>query len=179
VAAKPEPRILTDLQKAWAKEYIGGSRFNASAAAASVGMSESEGRRIRALPHIVDYIEMLQAERLASAALKGDRVLAEMIALAFSDMADIVRVEDGRLIVSDFENLPRTVTTAIKKIKLRRSNKAEGDFDEVLELELHDKLGPLTKLFEYLGLAGEGADAAHEKPKFTGLTLIGPGGKSE
>ena len=71
MAAKPEPRILTDLQKAWAKEYIGPARFNATAAARSVGMTESEGRRIRALPHIVDYIEMLQAERLASELVEG------------------------------------------------------------------------------------------------------------
>jgi hypothetical protein len=179
VAARPEARELTDKQKAWAQEYVGPAKFNASAAAVTVGMTASQGRILRTKPNVVAYVEELMADRLRAKLVSGDRVIEEMLGLAFSDVADIVRVEDGRLIVSDFENLPRRVTSAIKKVKLRRSNRGDGDFDEVLELEMHDKMQPLARLFEYLGLAGEGAEAAHEKPTFTGLTLIGPGGKSE
>jgi len=167
---------ITENQKAWAHAYVTDGNFNASAAARSVGLDESTGREYRTKPNVMAYVDKIQHEELARMGLSKQRVVAEIAAIALSNIADIVRIEDGRLVVSDFSDLPRHQTAAIRKVKLRRSNRGEGDFDEVLELELHDKTKALDQLRQVLGLNGHGEeDPDEERRMFTGLTIIGNG----
>lgn len=165
----------TDLQKAWAESYVGEARFNATKAAEIVGLTPTQGPKMRSKEHVMAYVEELQRGAVKSRLISQARVLEEIIGLALSDMTEIVQVEDGKLIIRNFADLPRHVRTSIKKIKLRRQNKGEGDFDEVLELELHDKLKPLEMLAKWQGLLdGDGKKEDEETPVFTGLTIVGP-----
>ena len=173
------PRALTDNQRAWAEAYVSSAKFNASAAARVAGISTAEGRRYRTKPHIVDYVEQLQAEAVKSRLISMDRTLEEIISIALSDLTEIVTIDDGRLIVRSFDELPRGVRCCIKSVKLRRSRHAnagpDGDkFEEVFEITLHDKMKALEMLGRYQAMFTDHAGSDEERPAFVGFDMIAP-----
>jgi phage terminase small subunit len=173
----PKLRDLTHLQREWAHAYVAEARFNASEAARIVGMSEAEGRRLRSKPHVVAYVEELQRKRIEGRLITQDRTVEEMAAIAYSDLTDVLTItETGSLVVKDLDSLPRNVTSAIKKIKLtRRKGDGDGEFEDVLEIELHDKVKALAMMAQYQGLlAGDGASDA--PTPFEGLQIVPPPG---
>ena len=172
-------REPTDRQRSWAEAYVGPARFNASEAARLTGLSEAEGRRLRTKAHIIDLVEKLQAEAVKSRLISMDRTLEEIIAIALSDLTEIVTIEDGRLIVRSLDELPRGVRSCIKSVKLRRSRHAntgeDGDeFEEVFEITLHDKLKALEMLGRYQKMFSENAEYGEERPAFVGFDMIAP-----
>lgn len=172
-------RAITDNQRAWAEAYVSSSKFNASDAARQVGITESEGRRYRAFPHVIDYVEQLQAEAVKSRLISMDRTLEEIISIALSDLTEVVTVDDkGRLIVRALDDLPRSVRCCIKSIKLRRSRKASDDpdpeFEEVFEITLHDKIKALEMLGRYQKMFSDNAGDSEERPAFVGFDMIAP-----
>ena len=168
-------RGLTDKQAAWARAYIGPAKFNASEAARMVGIKPEYGREMRSKSHVMDYVEKLQVEAAERWQISQARTLEELCAVAFSNVTEIVTFEDGRLIVRDLDELPRTVTAAIKEIKLRRVKVHGGEpneFEEVFEIKFHDKLAALEKIGQYQGLfKGQGGEETEE---WTGLEVIKP-----
>lgn len=168
------PPSITDKQKAWARAYVGPSRFNASAAARLVGIKEGTGRDYRANSGVMDYVEHLQQDALRRHMLSQARTLEELIAMGFSNITDIITVEEGKVVMKDLEGCPRFVTAAIKKMKLRRSNRGDGDFDDILEIELHDKMSALRMLGQHQGLFEKGASGDEEEHVFTGLEIVAP-----
>jgi hypothetical protein len=105
-------------------------------------------------------------------------VAREMRAMAFSNIADLLYEDvDGVLKLRKLSELPREVTAAVKKIKLKRDRvrgprtiTEEGDVEsehvdmtgEVVEIELWDKNAPLDKLMRHYG--GYALDNAQTKP---------------
>lgn len=148
-------RRLTDKQKAWAQAYIGPAKFNASEAARIAGISEAEGRKNRSKPHVVTYIEELLRECLQRRTVSQDRIIEEIVSVALSDLADVLTVTESDLVnVKTLDSLPRHVTSAVRKIKLSRRQVAgkKDKWEEVLEIELHDKVKALGLLAQHLGL---------------------------
>jgi len=167
---------LTGKQKAWAQAYVGPARFNASEAARLTGIAISSGVENRSKPHIMDYVEELQKDALRRHMISQARTLEELVAIGFSNITDILTVDgDGRVTMKDLDEAPRHVTSSIKKMKLKRTNKPDGDFDEILEIELHDKMTALKMLGTFQGLfeRQDGGDD-EEKPVFTGLEIVAP-----
>ena len=165
------PRKLTDKQKAWCHAYVGPAKFNASAAAEYAGISDSSGREMRTKPAVMAYADSLMADNLARWGVSQERTLLELAAVAFSSMADFVEMDGGKLIVRDWDEIPNHVKSAVKKIKLRRVSRGEDEFDEVLELELHDKLTAVKQLGEYQGLFKGQGDQAEQ---WGGIGIIEP-----
>lgn len=86
--------------------------------------------------------------------LRGENVLKEVAALAFSNMADYLEAfdpdADGKAILEKLAELPREKTAAIQKIKFtRRVNTFPGGQEETTyetELVLHGKWQPLKHI---------------------------------
>jgi len=176
--ANPKPTVedITPLQDLWCSAYVGEARYNAQEAGRIVGSSVDYAKELPHKTHIKERIAQLQADTAKRLQVAENRVMRELLAVGFSDISEIIEVTpEGGLSVKAFEDLPRSVTSAIKKVKLRRANRGDGDFDEMLEIEMHAKQPALDRLFDYLGLDGKGAGSdAASAPTFTGLTLIGP-----
>jgi phage terminase small subunit len=172
-------QALTDRQRAWAEAYVGPARYNASEAARTTGLSEAEGRRLRTKAHVVDYVEQLQAESVKSRLISMDRTLEEIISIALSDITEIVTIENGKLIVRSFDELPRGIRCCIKSVKLRRSRHANAgengdEFEEVFEITLHDKIKALEMLGRYQAMFTDNAGSEEERPAFVGFDMIAP-----
>jgi phage terminase small subunit len=92
-------------------------------------------------------------ERLADL-IDPDRVLRQAAALAYSDVSDLY-TEDFKL--KPMRDWPPALRQAIKRIEPRLANVDPGDgaSDQVLRLEMHDKIKPLEMLFKHLGLLTE------------------------
>lgn len=92
-------------------------------------------------------------ERLADL-IDPDRVLRTAASLAYSDITDIY-TDDFKL--KPLREWPLPLRQAIKRIEPRMANLDPGDgaADQVLRLELHDKVKPLEMLFKHLGLLTE------------------------
>jgi|TARA_Y100000310_G_scaffold4433_1_gene5350 hypothetical protein len=143
------------------------------------GLAEAEGRRLRTKPHVIDLVEQLQAEAIKSRLISMDRTLEEIIAIALSDITEVVTIDDeGRLIVRVLDELPRSVRCCIKSVKLRRSRKASDDpdpeFEEVFEVTFHDKIKALEMLGRYQKMFSENAGDNEERPAFVGFDMIAP-----
>jgi len=73
-----------------------------------------------------------------------ERLAAELEVLALHDMRDMFD-KNGRLIEPRL--LPTNVALAVKKFKVRRVD----DREELIEVELVDKVGPIDKLLRLRG----------------------------
>jgi hypothetical protein len=92
-------------------------------------------------------------ERLADL-IDPDRALRTAAALAYSD---ITEVYDEKYNLKPLSQWPPALRQAVKRIEPRLANLDPGDgqADQVLRLELHDKIKPLEMLFKHLGLMNE------------------------
>lgn len=138
----------------------------------------------------VDFQKALgQAQRLRFQLLGVNpyRTLAELAALAYSNITDIVRIdESGRYCVRSFDEIPERALAAVQSIKLRRTstgNREEPVFEDVIEIKMHDKRGALATLAE-LQQVGSVADIQHtaatEGPRrVAGLLVTPPRPKDE
>lgn len=179
-----ELAALTDLQRSWAEHYVGPAKFNATEAARMAGLNPDYGRSFRAKAHVMAYVAELQAQQLDDWRVSQQRTIAEIAAIAYSDITDLVTITDeGAVLVRSLDGLPKAVTAAIKKIKLRRTatrrSSTNGDddeatFDEILELEFHDKLEALRLLGQWQGIFRDGGGEPAEP--WTGIGIVPPDG---
>lgn len=153
---------VTDIQAEWCKAYIGPARFNAVEASRIVGTS-FQTRNNKYRPNVERYIHALLADSARRWHVSKASVLAETVALAFSNIADVVDFAEGKLVVRDLSSLPLPVQKSIKEIKLKRvrsGDPEDNEFEEVLEIKLHDKLKPLEILAKAYGVGVDPSDDA-------------------
>ena len=109
-------------------------------------------------PGIAPTIKRLQAEVARRYAPSKTNTLAEIAALAFSNVQDFYTAQGGLKRLAD---LPRHVTAAVKKVKAKeiKATSLETGEEVVIghetELELHDKLGALKMVGQHAGLFAE------------------------
>jgi len=89
----------------------------------------------------LEFFKMLLAKK---ADIKDYEVIGEVKAIALSNAQDFFD-EQGELV--DFSTLSRTQMAAVKKIKI-----THGQFGTTKEIQFHDKLQGLDKLFKMLNL---------------------------
>lgn len=125
----------------------------------------------------VDGLSLTEIEDLALKHMKHDNhvirhrgqveIARELRALATSNIADILEEDESGVIrVKALKDMPREVTAAIKKIKVKRDRikapktiNEDGDIvgghqdltGEVVEIELWDKTSALDKLMRHYG----------------------------
>lgn len=151
-------RPLTPKQERFVQEYL--VDLNATQAAERAGYSARTARQTGAenltKPDIAAAVQSAMRERSARTQITADEVLAEIAALAFSDLGQILDFtgDDPRL--RPAEDIPEAARRAVASIKVRRVVEAgagEGKREvEVTEFKLWDKLAALEKAARHLGL---------------------------
>lgn len=131
------------------------------------------------LPEARKYMDELLYRQGVRVTSIRNRVVEELSALAFSNLTDVVgMLADGTINVRAFEGLPKSVQSAIKSVKLVK-RKSGDDFEDVLEITMHDKKGALDSLKDVLSLKrriGEELDEGSEREvlRFAGVSIIAP-----
>ena len=106
-------------------------------------------------------IEGKRKELARRAGLSQDRILAEFIWLGLSTIDGIISWDDaGKVTITASDQLTKGQKAAIKKVKSITTRRYLAN-DEIMEthtldLEMHPKEGPLTKLGEKYGLFPKG-----------------------
>jgi hypothetical protein len=129
---------------------------------ASYSTASSEGSRLFHDPRISQEIKAALAEERKHLAQDGKRVIAELSALAFCNLADVYTTTGTMVAPTD---LPRYVAAAIKKVKRREivEKTLDAESGEVvervvghtIELEMQDKGKALHALAVHHGLLVE------------------------
>lgn len=127
------------------------------------------------------YIEELQHLQGIKITAVRNKVVEEYSALAFSNLSDVVQVGEHGITVRAFDDLPKTVRSAIKTMKISRK-KAGDDWEDVLEIQMHDKKGALDGLSNLLNLQRRIGEELNQEDEdkvlaFAGVNIIGPAQK--
>ncbi len=93
---------------------------------------------------ISERLNFFKAQLVKKANIKDHEVIGEVKAIALSNAQDFID-HDGEFV--DFDKLTRTQMAAVKKIKITQTQ-----FGVVKEVQFHDKLQALDKLFKMLNL---------------------------
>lgn len=151
---KVQRREITDQQLAFAQRYT--VHFNAGKAAKEAGYSEKSADRIgheliknSLVKHEIDRILELVARDHKE--LKH-RIVEQLHNLAFSDIKNYVRGQDG----DDFSlvpvtELPSEITSAIQEVKVTRSTR-QGETTTTVNFKLCSKEKSLELLCRHLGM---------------------------
>jgi phage terminase small subunit len=141
--------VLTERQERFAEEYL--VDLNATQAAIRAGYSRKTARtigpRLRRLPHVMARIERGMAERTERVRIEQDRVVAELARLAFSDVREFARWDEGGVRVRESEALGPDQSACIAEIV-----ESPGKDGPRLKVKLHGKTRALEVLGRHLGL---------------------------
>ncbi len=141
--------VLTERQERFVEEYL--VDLNAAQAAIRAGYSRksasSAGPRLRRLPHIKARIERAMAERTERVRIEQDRVVAELARLAFSDVREFARWDEGGVRVRESEALGPDQSACIAEIV-----ESPGRDGRKLKVKLHGKTRALEVLGRHLGM---------------------------
>lgn len=139
---------LTEKQKRFVAEYL--IDLNATQAAIRAGYSEktaySMGQRLLKNVEIQQAIAEAMQKRADRTEITQDRVLKELAALGFYDIADYAAVDGGHAVLKATADIPKEKRAAIVSIK-------EGQGG--LEVKLADKLRALEMIGKHLGMFTE------------------------
>ena len=146
---------LNTRQRAFVAEYV--QDFNATQAAIRVGYSSATAGSIAGqllqTPKIREAIDTASAVRTARTDFKGDKVVAEMSALAHSDLSHYVIDDLGNVTLAD--GAPPDAMKAVQSIKKKikttvKDGASTTEYD--VELRLWDKPTPLKLMGRHVGL---------------------------
>ena len=139
---------MTERQKRFCDEYL--IDLNATQAAIRAGYSVKTADRIG--PELLGktcvskYLSDAMKNREERTKISQDKVLAELAAVAFSNVTDIATIKEGVVFIKDTEELTEMQTSAIASIKEGRNG---------VEVKMNDKIKALELLGKHLGLWNE------------------------
>lgn len=119
--------------------------------------------------------EYYRAKAAAKLDISENRILAEMAALGFSNLANYY---DDNNKPKDINKLPPAAQRAIQKIKTKRYVERTGpgpeDYEEVeiMQIELHPKLPALVRIAEIKGMSAP-KDAEKQRPVTVNVHVTG------
>ncbi|MFL0684605.1 MAG: terminase small subunit [Algoriphagus aquaeductus] len=140
IQADKEQIELTDKEYRFANYYLGEARFNATEAAKLAGYSErtarQQGYENLTKPYIKKYIQERSESILEKLGATQERILAEIVAIAFSNVTDLF---EGDWQLKKQSDIPKASIAAVKNLAKTETG---------VKVEMHDKLGALLKLWE-------------------------------
>lgn len=157
-------RKLTKMQKAFVDVLLADPKLNITESAIKAGYSENsagnQGWKTLQLPHVQEYMDKQKKKREKRIHIDQDRVIEEFSHVAFSDIADFLKIRDmeikeisktGNVKVkkkqivelNSLEDMPESARRAIKSIKQSRGT---------ISLELYNKIDALKSLGDHLGM---------------------------
>lgn len=147
-----DPR-LTAKQRLFCFEYL--VDLSATQAAIRAGYSKrsaaSIGEENLRKPEIRAFIAVALREREKRIEIRGDQVVQELAAIAFSRITDFVDIQKGRLVWHDSIDLH--TSKAVLEIYERETSRGVQK-----RIRLHDKLRALELLGRHLGIFSESRD---------------------
>jgi phage terminase small subunit len=158
---------ITAKQARFVEEYL--LDANVREAARRAGYNQMVGYRLMRRPEVAEAIARDQDARAARMQVSADRVIAELAAIAFSDISRVVSWGDPDLVPgADGEADEAATPGRAPGYRLRRSETlapetvaAISEFHRyshgALRLRMHDKLPALLLLGRHMGLFGPGA----------------------
>jgi phage terminase small subunit len=146
---KQEFKGLTAKQQLFCHEYL--LDLNASAAYKRAGYTAASksaiavgAHQILRNPNIQEYIAILREERKKQTDLKGDDVINQLKAIAFSSISNVVESwNDEGVVMKDAEDIDSVSLSAIQSISVRGGR---------VHVKMHDKTKALATLVSVLGL---------------------------
>lgn len=151
---------LNTRKKIFCEEYI--IDLNATQAAIRAKYSKKTARQIgqRLLTNvdIQEYIQKLMKKREERTEITQDRVLEELALIGFSDLAELLEIEEGGLIVAKkFDDIPKGKTRTLKAIKEDRIIRETPDGKQMvvhdkIKYEIWDKPKALEMMGRHLGM---------------------------
>ena len=144
---------LTAKQQAFVREYL--LDLNATQAAIRAGYAAKWADRqahllIEKNRAIADAIQAALKKRNEKLEVTADRVVIELARIAFSDTTSAIRIEDGRVVVRDTNDLDENTRRAISEIS--ETTTANGG---TVKVKFHDKTRALELLSRHLGLLND------------------------
>lgn len=143
---------LTPRQERFVGEYL--RDLNATAAARRAGYScrtaRVIGAELLAKGHIAAAIVKAQAERARLVGIEAERVLRELLALAFSSVSDF-RIDEGGT-VSPAPGAGPDAMRAIASVKRRTRRRGKQILETTVEVRFWDKTAALNLLMRHLGI---------------------------
>ena len=143
--------MITDKQRAFVDEYL--IDLNATRAYKAVYKSckKDEAARVNSSrlltnANVAAYLAQRQQELQQRTEITQDKVVQELAAIAFADIADYVQVKDHGLPMVEITptgDIPVSKRAAIASIKQGNNG---------IEVKLHNKLDALDKLGRHLGM---------------------------
>lgn len=147
---RPPMVHLSYQQEMFCVNYINQTNFNAAEASRQAGFAEGTGAKLLKEPVIIERIQQLMDDRAQRVALSADRVLEEIMKLAFSDIRDYYN-EDGT--VKRMDELSDSAAAALQTVKVHHGrNGVRVQHPDVLEFKLADKRANLELLGKHLKL---------------------------
>ena len=140
---------LTAKQKAFIQEYL--VDLNATQAAKRAGYSEKTahviGQENLRKPAIKDAIDAATRDRSERVQITADEVLAELKAVAMSNMHDFATWDDDGVRLKNSGELSRDAARCISEV-----SDTETSSSRTVKFKLHDKISALEKLGKHLKL---------------------------
>lgn len=136
---------MTNKQKLFIKEYL--VDLNATKACLRAGYdTENPGKvgpELLGNSRVKQEIQKELSKREARLGIKADRIIEELCKIAFADRSRIVRIENGKLIFTNTDDLEEDEKASIAEI-------SESKFGR--SIKTHDKIKALELLGKHLGL---------------------------
>jgi phage terminase small subunit len=148
---------LTPKQAAFVEEYL--VDLNGTQAAIRAGYSAKTANvtssKLLAKANVAEAVARATMKRSARTEITADRVLTELAKLAFSNMADYVRIQDDGTAYVDLSDLTPEQTAAIQEIVTDEYTEGRGEDAAAvkkIKFKLADKRGALELLGKHLAL---------------------------
>lgn len=156
------PRELTERERRFVQEYL--IDFNGAKAAQRAGWPKTgaavqASRELRKV-HVSDAIEAGQEKQGRRKGIKAEKVINELVRIAFSDLRRVASWNGEGIVYTDSDDLDDDTSAAIQAIEDKTTTRREqGTNDEIekreIKIKLYDKVRALELLSKYLGLLKE------------------------
>ena len=167
---------LTEKQQKFCDEYL--IDLNATQAAIRAGYSSNtaneQGARLLAKVSVQNYIQERKQDRIERTEITQDMVLNELANIAFSNIADYVKVVEKEAVIDGKKIKYKTVDATLTDNLSEEQKKALSVIKEGkngLEIKMNDKVRALELLGKHLGMWTEKVEVTEkaENP-FAGLS---------
>lgn len=151
--------MLTGKKKRFIDEYL--VDLNATKAAQRAGYSKdtaySQGPRLLHDPEVAAALREAQEERAKRVSASADRIVAELMAVAHSNIMQVLDIQPDGSFVVDLSRLTPEQAAAISEVTAEEYVEGGGEDAKLVKrvkVKLWDKMGGIKQLREHMGLQG-------------------------
>ena len=117
-------------------------------------MVKQKARKVLQKPTVQRRIDELRARVLETVEVTRQRVITEIVRIAYANVDDYVSIQNGIMVLHDYEGMTRDDRAAISSMRSRIVHRDDEEGATVMQVELRlgDKLKALQMLGAYLGM---------------------------